>query len=243
MKRKMNMTYIVFRSILLAAIYCLLSVTSAFSEENCLSCHSQFKDPAKAVHAALGMGCETCHQSIEGMRHPEQKGGMKLSDDVPGLCYGCHDESKFKGKFIHLPVSSGLCTTCHNSHQSEFSKILIDSLPQLCYKCHESKTSKRNVHSPMAKGQCTVCHRAHASNTTSLLMTRHLNDLCVSCHTKYAKGPHAVRGLTGNHPMWKKPDPSRPGKEMSCASCHDPHSSDFSKLMPQKMLCRKCHKY
>ncbi|MFA4827980.1 MAG: cytochrome c3 family protein [Thermodesulfovibrionales bacterium] len=228
---------------LLFTIYCSVFTGIAFAEENpCLSCHSQYSKPAKVVHAALEMGCLTCHQPVPGMKHPQQKGSIKLSHEVPALCYICHDESRFKGKFIHSPVSGGMCSTCHNVHQSDFSRILVLDVPNLCYNCHENKTGKKHVHAPTAKGQCNLCHNAHASNTTSLLMTLHLNDLCVSCHRKHAVGTHVLRGFMGNHPMWKKPDPSRPGKEMTCASCHDPHASDFPRLRPQQGACQICHK-
>ncbi|MBI5206028.1 MAG: hypothetical protein HZA11_14035 [Nitrospirae bacterium] len=228
---------------LLSALCSLLSISPAFAEENpCLSCHSQYSKTAKVVHAALEMGCDTCHQPVKGMKHPQQKGSIKLSHEVPALCYICHDETRFKGKFVHSPVSGGMCSSCHNVHQSDFSRILVLAVPNLCYNCHENKTGKKHVHAPTAKGQCNLCHNAHASNTTSLLMTLHLNDLCVSCHRKHAVGTHVLRGFMGNHPMWKKPDPSRPGKEMTCASCHDPHASDFPRLRPQQGACQVCHK-
>ena len=38
-------------------------------------------------------------------------------------------------------------------------------------------------------------------------------------------------------------DPDKPGKEITCMSCHDPHSSDYKKLFPVANICAKCHKY
>ncbi len=227
----------------LSTVCCLLSAIPVSSEENpCLLCHSRFSVIAKAVHAPLGMGCETCHQPEKGMEHPQQKGSMKLVRDVPALCYGCHDESKFNGKFVHFPVSMGTCTGCHNPHQSEFSKILISVPPNLCYSCHENKATKKYVHAPAATGQCLTCHNSHVSGNTALLMSP-VNKLCTDCHPGHATGIHILAGLQGAHPVKGRPDPSRPGRNMSCASCHDPHNSDFPKLMLQKGLCQRCHKY
>src|SRR3989338_9968114 len=139
----------IFCCFLLFTIYCSLFTDMAFAEENpCLSCHSQYSKTAKVVHAALEMGCDTCHQPVKGMKHPQQKGSIKLSHEVPALCYICHDEARFKGKFVHSPVSGGMCSSCHNVHQSDFSRILVLDVPNLCYNCHENKTGKKHVHAP-----------------------------------------------------------------------------------------------
>lgn len=226
--------------LLLSTVYFLLSTASA-QENPCLMCHDQFKKPAKVVHAALGMGCETCHQAVAGM-HPQQKGSMKLMQDLPGLCYGCHDESKFKGKVIHSPVAGGMCTGCHNPHQSEFNKILISDTTELCYNCHDkTEFTKKNVHPAVMMG-CTSCHSPHVSDNPKLI-PKAINALCTGCHAAKATGMHVLRGLEGFHPLKGVPDPSRPGKELNCASCHNPHSSDFAKLFPAAEKCQKCHKY
>lgn len=323
---------------LLFTFYFLLFTTPAFSQENpCLICHGQFKKPAKAVHAALGMGCETCHQAVEGLKHPQQKGSMKLMQDIPGLCYGCHEEGKFKAKATHSPVAGGMCTSCHNPHQSEFSKILISEQPNLCYNCHNKFTKKvlhaalsmgctgchnphssknaklllldlpdlcygcherkvfegKSVHSPIAAGLCPSCHNPHQSELSKLLVssppdlcynchdkgeftkknihvailggcdTCHkvhssankilllrpsINDLCRQCHLNVGNNPHALAGWgRRGHPLRGPKDLLREGKEFSCSSCHNPHSSDFMRLFRYKAestfgICRHCHK-
>lgn len=225
-------------------VFSLLSLQAVSAEESpCLMCHDQFKKPAKTVHAALGMGCETCHKAAEGKSHPGDKGSMKLTQDVPGLCFGCHDQSKFKGKSVHSPVAGGMCTSCHNPHQSETAKLLLSDQPDLCYNCHDKKEfTKKNVHAAVMMG-CTSCHSAHAADNPKLLQ-KGINALCASCHAKEASGKHvmAIPGK-GFHPIKGRPDPSDPSKEMSCASCHVPHSSDFEKLFPNDDVCGKCHKF
>lgn len=245
--------------IILSTIYLLLSISPASSEENpCLICHGQFKRPAKAVHAALGMGCETCHQKVEALKHPQQKGSMKLTQDLPGLCFGCHDESKFKGKVIHSPVAGGMCTGCHNPHQSEFSKILISGSPDICYNCHDqTEFTKKNIHMAVLGG-CGSCHTPHASENKTLLLQSTINLLCLQCHQDVFKKPHAVARWGGSHPLEGRRveragkveisrDPVRPDKEFSCTSCHNPHSSDYARLFRYKAdsgigLCKYCHK-
>jgi predicted CXXCH cytochrome family protein len=146
------------------------------------------------------------------------------------------------------------CEICHQPVEDmkhpdkKGSMKLVKGVPLLCDKCHENKAMKKNVHKPVEQGRCTYCHNVHMSDNTSLITMRtpkfeikHVNDICVSCHLDLAVGVHLLAGLEGPHPMWKKPDPSRPNKEMSCASCHDPHSSDFPVLAPKKNLCVICH--
>jgi len=189
------------------------------------------------------MGCETCHQPVEGAKHPQQKGSMKLMQDVPGLCYGCHDESKFKGKVIHSPVAGGMCTGCHNPHQSDVSKILISDTPDLCYNCHDkAEFSKKNVHAAVMMG-CATCHSPHVGDNPRLII-KQINTLCGDCHGQQATGRHVLAGPYGRfHPIKGRPDPSNPAREMSCVSCHNPHSSDFGKLFVSDLICSRCHKY
>lgn len=233
--------------LLLSAVCCLFSIVSAFSQESpCLICHSKFKKPAKVVHAALGMGCETCHQAVQGKNHPE-KGSMKLMQDVPGLCFGCHEERKFKGTVIHSPVAGGMCTSCHNPHQSEFSKLLISDSPDLCYNCHDkAEFTRKNVHAAVFGG-CNTCHAPHVSGNKTLLLQSSINGLCLQCHPNVPKGPHATAKYGGGHPLKRPTDPARKDKEFTCSSCHNPHSSDSIRLFRYKAssgigLCRYCHK-
>ncbi|GEM_PF-3798087 len=47
------------------------------------------------------MGCPTCHKAVEGKKHPEEKKSVVLAQKIPALCYGCHEESIFKGTSGH----------------------------------------------------------------------------------------------------------------------------------------------
>jgi predicted CXXCH cytochrome family protein len=231
----------------------------------CLACHGALKE-AKNLHAPLAMGCDACHKAVEGKSHPS-KGSMVLIHSMPSLCYSCHEESKFKGSAIHKPVDSGMCTACHNPHSSNSKKLLRSEPPDVCYTCHDkAKFTRKYPHKVINLIGCVTCHNPHASNNPSLL-TNPINDVCINCHKKQGSGLHVI-SLPGKkfHPIKdvidistlkmiktvdpknpkreiEMPDPKVPGKKLSCASCHDPHSSDYPKLFPVQRICLKCHKY
>jgi predicted CXXCH cytochrome family protein len=243
----------------------LLTFAAYSAEENtCVACHEDVNKPAKSIHAALKMGCSACHKTVEGKSHPDQKGSIVLTQKIPGLCYGCHAESKFRGKSGHTLL--GMCTGCHNPHRSDSGKLLKSDQPGVCYECHDkAKFAKKYIHGIINVGGCTACHAAHVSDNPSLLMNS-VHELCVSCHIKVTKEKHVVaipgrkrhpivgvidpstlKMIKGTDPKNPKrqievPDPNVPGKEMTCASCHDPHSSDFRSLLTQQKICTKCHK-
>jgi predicted CXXCH cytochrome family protein len=218
----------------------------AISDQNnqCLTCHVNFRKPDKYVHVVLSTGCETCHMAVPGTEHPREKNSIKLTQDVPVLCYNCHDEAKFKSKYIMPPVAGGQCTSCHNPHQSAYNMLLRNEIPGLCYMCHnKANFTKKYIHPPATLG-CMLCHKPHASDYQYLLYST-INEVCTDCHKAQAKGGHVVSSFSGEkiHPVKGVPDPANPLREISCISCHNPHSSDFAKLFPLPNICQRCHKF
>jgi predicted CXXCH cytochrome family protein len=215
-----------FLSILLGT-FCLFPFQSYSAEENpCLTCHVKLTKKAKSVHAAMALGCSSCHKTVEGKTHPGQKGGIVLTQNMPGLCYSCHDESKFKGKSVHQPVSGGMCTGCHDPHKSDFPKLLTKDVPGVCYNCHdESKFKGKSGHTLL--GMCTGCHNPHSSNSKNILKSDQ-PDICYSCHDKAKftkKYVHRIINMVG------------------CTACHAHHISDHPYLLSsdEYELCVSCH--
>ena len=184
------------------------------------------KERAKSVHAAIALGCQSCHKPVEGKKHPGQKGSIILNQKMPELCFTCHDESKFKAKSVHQPVSGGMCTGCHDAHQSNYPKILLKDIPGLCYNCHnESKFKGKAGHTNI--GMCNGCHNPHSSNFNKILL-KEQPDLCYTCHEKSKftkKYVHSVIPVAG------------------CTACHTPHTGQFPSLLlnPLFELCTSCH--
>ncbi len=209
----------------------------------CYNCHDKGMFTKKTVHPPLGMGCTACHNPHSS------KNARLLNSEPPELCYNCHDRKKFEGKIVHSPVAGGMCTACHNPHSTDSPRLLVSEAPDLCYNCHDRTAfAKKNIHPPVAGGMCLNCHVPHASKYTTLTV-KAVNGVCTTCHTGEAikSGFHVVRGFRSiGHPMTGQVDPKREGKRFNCASCHDPHSSEYNRLFRYKAqapfeLCLHCH--
>jgi predicted CXXCH cytochrome family protein len=222
----------------------LSGVTAHAQEPACLECHRDFKD-AKVVHPALTMGCSSCHAGL----HAGEKPAPKLTVAVPDLCFGCHDKAAFEKKAPHAPVAGGMCVSCHNPHASAVPKLLRAPVPDLCFSCHDRNAmAKKTVHASAAGGQCLVCHNPHGSDS-AFVLTQLVEGHCESCHEEQASGRHVmIRVSPGDmHPVKGKADPLRPGKELSCVSCHNPHvagpgSQVAEKAKRPEAVCRQCHR-
>ena len=66
---------------------------------------------------------------------------------------------------------------------------------------------------------------------------KRLNDLtalfCATCHDRQTSGRHVMAAFSAadTHPVKGKPDPSRSGRELSCTSCHNPHSNESPDIL------------
>lgn len=238
-------------SFVLSVVFlCTMSSRASSAGTDCLQCHEELTK-GKSVHAAVAMGCTTCHTAINAADVPHRmtnKTARGLSAGQPDLCYSCHDKTMFGKKFVHAAVGMG-CTGCHTPHASKNEKLLVAAVPDLCYPCHDQALfTKKNVHPPVAAGQCTACHSPHSSDAASLL-SKPLGELCGTCHEGKSSGKHVLAGygLGDRHPTTGMPDPGHPGKELSCLSCHDPHSSGGKFLFTTGAgtagnICLLCHK-
>lgn len=213
--------------------------------ELCYGCHDKGLFSKKTIHAAVSMGCTSCHSS-----HSTDTPKLLLSA-IPGICFNCHDKKKFEGPYVHSPVKGGNCLSCHNPHSSDTEKLLLSQASALCFNCHDQKKFKGNVmHSPVAEGMCLSCHSPHVSTNPSLLPGP-LNEVCIKCHNKkeIASGLHVAPDIaTAGHPVKGKKGPRTLGKEFSCISCHRSHSSESPRLSRFKAktsveTCQYCHDF
>jgi predicted CXXCH cytochrome family protein len=204
-----------------------LAAPAAPAEQGCVTakCHKGMLK-TKNIHPAAEP-CDTCHQSTMTSHPQKNTKTFKLVQEVPALCYQCH--SKFGTmKHIHPPVKDGMCTTCHNPHDSAQPKLLQQPMKDLCTSCHPDKIGFKYAHGPASTGDCTFCHNPHQSNNEHLVVKTG-TDLCFMCH--------------GDMQSEIKKKYVHPALEMGCTSCHDPHGSSFKKFFAAEGagLCYQCH--
>ncbi len=243
----------------------LLKPTSGDKDQNlCLTCHTQgLNVPEKGSrHAALDMGCETCHVTHKVGEHGKEEFDYHLTKSSPALCLDCHDAKDANLIKAHQgqPFATANCIQCHNPHQSASPKLI-----------------QAFAHPPFAMNACDTCHLP-AKDGKVVLTNADSRALCVSCHSEQAEkiekskfqhpgaqgdciachNPHA-----GKTPGFIQPDPvnaclachseqadqfkkahlHQPAFGLGCATCHEPHGSNNEHLLRAKgsALCLECH--
>ena len=243
----------------------LLKPTSGDAKENiCLTCHTiGLNVPEKGSrHAALDMGCETCHVTHKTGERGKQEFDFHLTKATPALCIDCHDpkDAALQKAHQNQPFGTANCVQCHDPHQSNAPKLLA-----------------KYTHPPFADKQCEVCH-APAKDGKVVLTQPDTKSLCVMCHDEKAKqiesakvqhpgaagdctdchNPHASKYIAlpktnpveiclGCHSdiadLAKKPVHHQPAFVQGCGTCHQPHGGEREKLLRAQgnALCLECH--
>jgi len=210
-----------------------------------------------SFHSGKRELCAECHQlePTEADRKPVNM--TALSDGGPeddrsqktSTCYSCH-KGIMSYPFVHGPAAVWSCLSCHEENSTPRYAVAKPDT-EVCFKCHLNQKklwlNKKYKHGPVTLGKCTICHSPHAAKNAFNLYKRTW-DLCVNCHFEMGSGRHILGDSfsQGGHPTKERDDPLRKGRELTCASCHDPHASDFPHLWAYDVenlfeLCQKCH--
>ena len=244
----------------------LVKPTSGGANENlCLECHKQgLNVPSTGSrHAALDMGCDTCHVIHKTGEKGKMEFDYHLTKGAPALCLDCHDAKDAALIKAHQsqPFATANCVQCHNPHQSSQAHLM-----------------QKFTHPPFESGSCDTCH-APAKDGKVVLTQSDSKALCVTCHSEQAEkiekakvqhpgaqgdcvachNPHAGKtpGFLQPDPVnacltchsdqaeqLKKKHPHQPAAEQGCATCHEPHGGDNAHLLrvaDTNTLCLECH--
>ncbi len=169
---------------------------SAEQPDLCFGCHDKAQFSKPNVHAALSMGCTSCHNPHAS------KHAKLLSSPMPDVCYSCHDRAAFMKKNVHPPVAIG-CTACHQPHSGDIARLLNSPVPDLCIMCHDAMSSGKHVMAGHGSGNhpvsgkpdpsrperelsCISCHLPHASDLATLFTGAqgYPKSICLTCHRK-----------------------------------------------------------
>lgn len=182
----------------------------------CLECHTKGENVSEkgSRHAALDMGCATCHTTHKSGEIGKQDAEFHLTKATPGLCLDCHDvkDSGLIEAHSKQPLAGADCIQCHDPHQSTSTKLL-----------------QANLHSPFEAKLCDTCH-APAKDGKVALTQPDARAVCLACHKETgkkiesAKTPHA-------------------GAQGDCTQCHDPHAGRVARFLKPDAVgaCLTCH--
>jgi predicted CXXCH cytochrome family protein len=245
----------------------LIKPTSGSSKEDnlCLTCHTEGTNVPKegSRHAALDMGCETCHVTHKNGPRGQQEFDYHLKSAVPKLCVECHDPADANLQKAHQnqPFGTANCTQCHNPHQSNSPKLMqaFTHNPfenKMCDTCHQpAKDGKVVLTQTDVRSICITCHGEQAEKIEKAKVQHPgAQGDCTACHNPHAGKtpgflqPDPVKACLACHSTqaedMKKAHLHQPAYEMGCATCHTPHGGDNEHLLRVNRinsLCLECH--
>jgi predicted CXXCH cytochrome family protein len=246
----------------------LKPITGATKSDNlCLSCHSVGMDVPKggSRHAALDMGCDTCHVTHKTGDPTKLEFAYHLTKSTPQLCLDCHDakDENLQKAHDNQPFATADCVQCHDPHQSTRPKLMqafvhapFEGGKDSCATCHQpAKDGKVVLTQATAKELCVTCH-ADTAEKIQKAKVQHPGAAgdCTDCHNPHAgkspgfPKPDAVNVCLNCHSdvaeQGKKKYVHQPVFQQGCAICHQPHGGDNPKLLRTAKindLCLQCH--
>lgn len=195
----------------------------------CTKCHDRTMFDQKFMHGPVAIGeCSQCH-------NPHETDEPSLVKKKPrDMCLSCHADfgkAMNAAGFVHPPVKDQPCTSCHSPHGAAHSYLLKNKMPELCIGCHRNighKMKAKNVHKPVVgEKSCGACHSSHFSKARGLLAGDEKN-ACLVCHGQELKDS-SLKNI-GKELEGKK-NIHAPIAGGQCSVCHDPHGSDFFRLL------------
>ena len=222
----------------------------------CTKCHDSASFTQKFMHGPVAVGgCTKCHDPHEGPEKYFIKGSS-----VRNLCLSCHTDMSSALQtepVVHKPVQSGNCTLCHTPHGGAFKGLLKKKIPDVCIECHPKIGTRLSglkfPHKPLqTEGGCSNCHSPHTAKGKGLLQGDE-KTVCLSCHGRDDLGKPPLTNM--KKALEGKKYLHGPLLKGECKGCHDPHGSNFFRMLtgnyPETFyfaykegsydFCLKCH--
>jgi len=199
--------------------------------ELCLGCHDPATFKQKFMHGPVAAGaCTNCHDPHESAEK------FLLKEPNRKLCLKCHDDfgkAESAAPVVHDPVKINQCFSCHEPHGSANSSLLKKTMPDLCTYCHKKVGDKmanaKVPHKPLLqKGGCATCHSPHFAKVKGLLAADDMI-ICLNCHGKDNLGTPPLKNIKKE--LEGKKYLHGPIQKGSCTPCHDPHGSNFVRMV------------
>jgi predicted CXXCH cytochrome family protein len=226
-------------------------------EPLCFKCHKKDQFKGSFVHGPFAAGaCITCHDPHGG----NVPGMLRITGQQ--MCLECHKDMSARfatARFRHKAASKE-CLDCHSPHLSNQRYMLTSAVPELCGKCHEKTVRDLQTaaikHSPVTEDSaCMNCHDPHAAQEGGLLLADGL-DICLKCHDKTVKDKDKKKEFADMKKLLAaNPYSHGPIQNRDCSACHNPHGSDYFRLLTNQYqqgfyspffisnydLCFRCH--
>lgn len=227
----------------------------------CTACHKPGEPKTSAAHKGIAVAsarCTGCHaphgSELRGMilprpHFPFAEGSCDachadpkadpaaLRDSSADVCLACHEPRKGG----HPVPEKHACVACHTPHASSGPPLIRDREKDVCLSCHAgvaaARASAASFHPVFGASQdCTACHELHTGQTSAYLKKKDALTTCSTCHASHAQFSHPMGPGVA--------DPSHPGRDVTCLSCHDPHGTPYPQFLladPRQELCVRCH--
>jgi predicted CXXCH cytochrome family protein len=216
------------------------------SPNQCSTCHNKSAGHNFAHYPSLAGLCSVCHQA-----QPKHLTGADpkavTTDRSSESCFRCHNRND-RQPHLHAALQMGQkCTNCHDAHGASHRSLVKAQAPQLCLNCHENTpyASGKSVHGIINdERSCLNCHQAHSADHGALLVTAQ-RPLCLSCHNQeiITSGPGSRQIPNIAQKVNEMPFVHSPAEEDCTSTCHNPHATNFDRLLTDAFPTSNYNRY
>lgn len=223
----------------------------------CVSCHREHQpEITRDMGVTLPTDyCYHCHQKIGEQRPSHQ--GMGFDTCATAGCHNFHDNSSLYERFLtdHLDepdFKQMALTRARDLYDSPEGDALVEAnadMPEDVEYSHQILHDWSSTAHARAGVNCTSCHNVEDEESGQMLWQDDPGyESCQECHEHetqgFLEGKHGMRLALGLSPMTPgmAKIPMRPEaahRELSCASCHEPHR--FNTNYAAVDACLNCH--